>query len=200
MIKFLKNQTTMDEVMSPCHVLVFPAPAQGHISSMLKLAELLCGGGGGFHVTFLTPTYIHRRLSQHSDVTSRFSRRSFRLLPIPDGLQNDVRPGSFDVKEWLDSLRETAQPFLRDLLASNHDKDDSSPIHCVISDGILGFVLEIAEEMSVPVFYMRTLSACAFWAYFSLPDLIKSHELPFDSKLVYMTTSSVFICLLLLRL
>ncbi|KAH6802330.1 hypothetical protein C2S51_033776 [Perilla frutescens var. frutescens] len=162
-------------ILSPCHVLVFPAPAQGHINSMLKLAELLCAVG--FHVTFLTPTYIHRRLSQHSDFISRFSQRSFRLRPIPDRPQDDLRPGSFDVKEWLDSLRATAQPFLRDLLA----EDDSAPIDCVISDGILSFVLELAEETDVPVFYMRTLSACAFWAYFSLPDLIKSHQLPFDS-------------------
>ncbi|XP_057808728.1 7-deoxyloganetic acid glucosyltransferase-like [Salvia miltiorrhiza] len=163
--------------MSKCHVLIFPAPAQGHISSMLKLAELLCAVGS-FRVTFLAPAYIHRRLSQHSDTTSRFSRRSFRFHPIPDGPQEDLRPGTFDVKEWLDSLQATAQPFLRELLASTtHDP----PINCVICDGILSFVLQTAEEAAVPVLYMRTLSASAFWAYFCLPDLINSHELPFTN-------------------
>lgn len=173
--------------MSKPHVLIFPAPAQGHITSMLKLAELLCATAG-FRITFLTPTYIHRRLSQHSDAMSRFSRRSFRLLQIPDGPQDDLRPGSFDVKDWLDSLRTTAQPFLTELLASSHD-----PINCVICDGILSFVLQVAEEACVPVFYMRTLSACAFWVYFCLPDLIESQELPFNGKLINVPLlSSIF--------
>lgn len=179
----------MDEAKTQCHLLIFPAPAQGHVSSMLKLADLLCSTTA-FRVTFLTPTYIHRRLSQHSTTTSLFSRRSFRLLEIPDGSQEDVRPGTFDVMNWLDSLRSTAQPFLTELLSPNHDKDEDEdedatsfgPINCVICDGIMSFVLQVAEETGVPVFFMRTLSACAFWTYFSLPDLIKSHELPFHSK------------------
>ncbi|XP_047983374.1 7-deoxyloganetic acid glucosyltransferase-like [Salvia hispanica] len=157
--------------MSKPHILIFPAPAQGHITSMLNLAELLCATAS-FRVTFLVPAYIHRRLSQHSNAASRLSR----LHPIPnDRPHEDIRPGSFDVKDWLDSFRSTALPSLRELLA-----DDEDPIDCVISDGILSFVLEAAGEAGVPVFYMRTLSACAFWVYFCLPHLIQSQELPFD--------------------
>ncbi|KAL1535568.1 7-deoxyloganetic acid glucosyltransferase [Salvia divinorum] len=163
--------------MSKPHILIFPAPAQGHITSMLKLAELLCAAPG-FRVTFLVPAYIHRRLSNHSNATSRLRKLPFRLHPIPDnGHQEDIRPGSFDVKDWLDSLRMTAQPSLKELLA-----DEGDPIDCVISDGILSFVLEAAEEAGVPVFYMRTLSACAFWVYFCLPHLIQTQELPFNSN------------------
>ncbi|KAG6393502.1 hypothetical protein SASPL_147745 [Salvia splendens] len=160
--------------MSKLHILIFPAPSQGHITSMLNLAELLCATTS-FRVTFLVPAYIHRRLSQHSNATSRLNHLPLRLHPIPHGPHEDIRPGSFDVKDWLDSLSSTAQPSLRELLA-----DDEDPIDCVISDGILSFVLETAEEAGVPVFYMRTLSACAFWVYFCLPHLIQSQELPFD--------------------
>lgn len=189
----------MDEPKPKRHILIFPAPAQGHITSMLNLADLLCSATAAFNVTFLAPTYIHRRLSQHSAVTSLFGCRSFRPLPIPNSSQDDIRPGTFNVKNWLDSLRSTSQPFLRDLLSSNHDRDEDDDdgaasfgaINCVICDGILSFVLQVAEETGVPVFFMRTLSACAFWAYFCLPDIIKSNELPFHSKFTLLCTSSV---------
>lgn len=93
------------------------------------------------------------------------------------------------MKEWLDSVRAMAQPFLRELLGE--DEDDAGPIDCVICDGILSFVLEVGEETGVPVFYMRTLSASAFWAYFCLPRLIESHQLPFNSKLQHHRSFSL---------
>ncbi|KAI3458625.1 hypothetical protein Pfo_015288 [Paulownia fortunei] len=169
----------MDEPLRPPHVLIFPFPAQGHINSMLKLAELFCMTGG-FHVTFLTTTYIHRRLLQHSDIRLRFGR-SFRLQAIPDGLPEDSPRSFSDWMDWLDSLRATAKPLLKELLVSN-DGDAPGPITCVISDGVLSFVLDVGEETGIPVFYFRTISACAFWAYFCMPELIKAHELPFNSN------------------
>ncbi|RVW60759.1 hypothetical protein CK203_033589 [Vitis vinifera] len=49
------------------HVLVFPFPIQGHVNSMLKLAELL--SLAGLRITFLNSYYTHSPpppLHQHS--------------------------------------------------------------------------------------------------------------------------------------
>ncbi|PPS19493.1 hypothetical protein GOBAR_AA01088 [Gossypium barbadense] len=45
----------------PPHVLVFPFPLQGHINSMIKLAELLAIAG--FKLTFLNSHHNHERLT-----------------------------------------------------------------------------------------------------------------------------------------
>ena len=52
-------------------VLIFPCPLQGHVNSMLKLAEL--HALAGLHVTFLNTHSIQKRLLLHTDVESRFS-------------------------------------------------------------------------------------------------------------------------------
>ncbi|KAL0321900.1 UNVERIFIED_CONTAM: 7-deoxyloganetic acid glucosyl transferase [Sesamum calycinum] len=72
----------------PPHVLIFPLPMQGHINSMLKLAELFCLAN--LHVTMLLSEYTHGRLRRHANIESRFSRYpGFRVATIPDGLPED---------------------------------------------------------------------------------------------------------------
>jgi hypothetical protein len=52
------------------------------------------------------------------------------------------------------------------------------PVNCIIGDGILGFVGDVAIEVGVPFIYFRTVSACSFWAYFSIFDIIEGGQLP----------------------
>ncbi|KAJ9553659.1 hypothetical protein OSB04_017704 [Centaurea solstitialis] len=73
-----------------------------------------------------------------------------------------------------DSLAKVSGPLLRDMLLG------SPPVACLIADGINGFTIDAAEGTGVPVFFFRTISACAFWAYFCIPELISSGELPFQ--------------------
>jgi hypothetical protein len=54
------------------HVLVFPFPAQGHVNSMLKLAELLALAG--LQVTFLNTDHNHDRLVCYTIVLACFTR------------------------------------------------------------------------------------------------------------------------------
>ncbi|KAM7494835.1 hypothetical protein LguiB_029444 [Lonicera macranthoides] len=69
----------------PPHVLIFPLPIQGHVNSMLKIAELL--SDSGIHVTFLVSDHSHDRLLRYSSVHRRFScYPGFRFATISDGL------------------------------------------------------------------------------------------------------------------
>ncbi|MBA0665435.1 hypothetical protein Goklo_005290, partial [Gossypium klotzschianum] len=70
------------------HVLIFPFPAQGHVNSMLKLAELLALAS--LRVTFLNSEYNHESLVRHTDILSRFAQYpGFKFETIPDGLSQD---------------------------------------------------------------------------------------------------------------
>nr|BBC62115.1 glucosyltransferase 17 [Nemophila menziesii] len=167
-----------DTTMAP-HVVIFPFPAQGHVNSMLKLAELLCLAG--IHVTFLVSIDIHKRLVRNSDVESRFTSYStFKFETLPSEIYQD-NPHTNDLVAFLhNSLKVAAKPFLRELLKRDHYHEaNRPPITCIIADGIISFAIDLAEELGVSVIYFRTISACAFWAYFCIPQLMEAEELPF---------------------
>lgn len=62
-------------------------------------------------------------------------------------------------------------------------KEDSSdgfpPITCVIVDGFLQTVVDLAQEIGLPCLSFRTPSACSIWAYLCIPKLLENGELPF---------------------
>ncbi|PON87606.1 UDP-glucuronosyl/UDP-glucosyltransferase [Trema orientale] len=167
------------QVAPPPRVLIFPLPAQGHVSSMLKLAELLALAG--LHVTFLNTDHIHNRLVRCTDVETRLSKYpGFLFRTISDGLE-DHHPRTGDrIADVFFSMKEKTKPVLREMLVSGKLGSDDSPlVTCIISDGIFGgFTIDVAEELGVPIIHFRTASACYFWSYFSFPDLIESGELP----------------------
>ncbi|THG21624.1 7-deoxyloganetic acid glucosyltransferase-like [Camellia sinensis] len=168
------------QTLTPPHVLIFPLPAQGHVNSMLKLAELLCLSD--FHVTFLVSDHIHNRLLRQTNVHRRFEHYPrFRFETISDGIPTESsRSGSDFLTELIDSLRTVIKPLFRELFCSNRLSYESTrPVTCIIADGVLSFTIDVAEEMGIPIVYFRTISACAFWAYFCIPQLIESGDLPF---------------------
>ncbi|GMP23212.1 hypothetical protein CsSME_00000895 [Camellia sinensis var. sinensis] len=120
------------ETLAP-HVLIFPFPVQGHVNSMLKLAE--------------------------------------------------ARSGTDFLSDLLNSLRNVMKPLFKELIRSNRLSCESNrPITCILTDGVMSFAIDLAEEMGIPIIYFRTISACSFWAYFCIPELIEAGELPFKGN------------------
>ncbi|XP_050209061.1 7-deoxyloganetic acid glucosyl transferase-like [Mercurialis annua] len=157
---------------SPPHVLIFPVPAQGHVNSMLKLAELL--SISGIHVTFLNTDRSQELLTRFTDVQARFTNKypGFKFLTITDGLDHDS-PVLDPVMAMFDSMKLKSKPVFKKMLT-----DIRPEVDCVIGDGILGFIAETCFEVGVPVIHFRTVSACCFWACFNMPDMIEAGELP----------------------
>ncbi|KAM7499319.1 hypothetical protein LguiA_023733 [Lonicera macranthoides] len=178
----------MDQNSLPPHVLIFPFPAQGHVNSMLKLAELLCLAG--IHVTFLVSANTKDRLTRFSNVGTRFgSYPGFRLETLPETFQEI--PAQYLV-ELYNSVIETSQPFLSDLLLNNNlSSNTRKPVTFIISDGVFSFLVDIAQKIGIPIYYFRTISSCAFWAYFSIKKLIEFQELPFGGIDLDVRVSSV---------
>ncbi|PWA46533.1 7-deoxyloganetic acid glucosyltransferase [Artemisia annua] len=169
----------MDQETRPPHVLIFPLPLQGPVNSMFKLAELLCLSG--LHVTFLVTDNIHTRLLKYSNIQSRFdSYPGFRLESISDGLPEDHPRSGSGLMEMFDSLKTKNKILLKQLLTSGKLNSDSRrPVTCIIADGIMGYTFDVADEVGLPIIYVRTISACCLWVFFCLPKLIESGELPF---------------------
>lgn len=186
----------------PVHVLLFPFPAQGHILPMLNLAELL--SRAGLAVTFLNTEHLHARFSRTSGAVDRLSRLPrFRFRTIPDGLpKEDPRP-FLKLRDVVDSMSTRSRGEYKEILASS--TDGWPPVTCVVADGFLPLSLEVAEELRIPTFLLRTSSACSVWAYYSVPELIKKGELPFKGTILILlllllsVTSQVSVALFLIK-
>ncbi|GMN41379.1 hypothetical protein TIFTF001_010597 [Ficus carica] len=164
-------------------VLIFPLSAQGHVNSMLKLAELLALAG--LHVTFLNTEYIHDRLIRYTNMLSRFSRYpGFLFRTIADGLPEDHPRSGDRFMEVVDSMNETTKPLFKEMLVSGELGSEISPkVTCIIADGIFGkFTNDVSEELGIPIILFRTISSCAVWSYFFLTKLIEIGELPIKGK------------------
>lgn len=162
----------------PPHILIFPLPLQGPVNSMLKLAELLCLGG--LHVTLLVTDHIHHRLQRHSNIHTRFQcYPGFRIRTISDGLP-EKHPRGDKFLELIESLRTNTKPLFKEMLQSC-----GTGISCVIADGVLGFPCDVANDVGIPIFSVRTISAACLWVFFSLPQLIHSREIPFQGEFAF---------------
>jgi len=144
----------------PPHVLIFPLPAQGHVNSMLKLAELL--SLAGLHVTFLNTDYNHDRLLRYTNILTRFSCfPGFQFKTIPDGLPPDHPRSGDDFMDLFDSLNSVTKPLFREMLFSGQSNSNSSgrSVTCIIADGIFSFPIDVGNELGIPVIHFRTISA-----------------------------------------
>lgn len=163
---------------------MLPFPAQGHIKPMLCLAELLCHHAGN-HVTFVNTHHNHRRLTNlQDDLSSRYPTLHFES--ISDGLPEDhPRGGLNDIVNLIWSIQDVTKPLFRDMLRRSCESNGQRrppPVSCVITDGIMSFAVDAAVELQMKVIVFRTFSASSLWAYFCLPKVIETGEIPFTDK------------------
>ncbi|MQM09189.1 hypothetical protein Taro_042057 [Colocasia esculenta] len=160
------------------HAVCVPYPAQGHINPMMKLAKLL--HARGFHITFVNTEYNHRRLLNSRGPTALDGLPDFRFHTIPDGLPpSDPADGTQHIPSLCKSTMNTCLPHFRDLLARlNEVQGEVPPVSCIVSDGIMSFTLDAAEELGVPEVLFWTTSACGFMAYIHYKDVVDKGLLP----------------------
>lgn len=160
------------------HAVCIPYPAQGHINPMLKLAKLL--HSHGFHITFVNTDFNHRRLLKSRGPAALDGLPSFRFESIPDGLPpTDVDvDATQDIPSLCQSTRRLClQPF-RELLSKLNSSSTTPPVSCIVSDGVMSFTLDAAEELGVPEVLFWTTSACGFLAYLHYHQLVQRGYTP----------------------
>ncbi|ONK75583.1 uncharacterized protein A4U43_C03F18430 [Asparagus officinalis] len=150
------------------HAVLVPYPAQGHINPMLRLGKLL--HAKGFHVTFVNTEYNHRRLVRSWGPGVVKGVDGFRFETIPDGLPPSDVEATQDIPALCDSTtRNCLEPFRQLLRKLN---SNSPPVSCIVSDGVMSFTLDAAEELGVPEVLFWTTSACGFMAYLHYHELV----------------------------
>ena len=77
-------------------------------------------------------------------------------------------------------MKKTTKPLLKAMLVSGELGSGISPsVTCIIADGIFAtLVSDIGDELGIPVILFRTISACCFWPYFFVSQLVETGELP----------------------
>ncbi|KZV28905.1 7-deoxyloganetin glucosyltransferase-like [Dorcoceras hygrometricum] len=154
------------------HAVCIPYPAQGHVNPMLKLAKIL--HSKGFHITFVNTEFNHRRLLRSRGHNSLDGIDGFRFEAIPDGLPPSDADATQDIPTLCESTTTTCIGPFRDLLAKLNDTALSNvpPVTCIVSDGVMSFTVQAAEELGIPEVLLWTPSACGFYAYTQYAKLL----------------------------
>ena len=159
---------------------------------MLNLAQLV--SLSGLNVTFLNTDHNHNRL--HADILDRFACfPGFQFKSIPDGLPADHPRAGYRSMEVFDSIKLVTEPLFKEMMSSGQlNSATGQSVTCIIADGSLSFPIDVGNELGIPVIHFRTISACSFWAYFCIQDMIEAGELPIRGNLSH--SGQIRICLL----
>ncbi|KAK9177053.1 hypothetical protein WN944_029072 [Citrus x changshan-huyou] len=161
----------MEQTRVP-HVVLLPFPAYGHIKPMLSLAKLF--SHAGFRITFVNTEQYHDRLFGNTDVTAFYKHfPNFLCTSIPDGLPPDNPRFGIYIKDWFCSNKPVSKLAFRQLLMT----PGRLPT-CIISDSIMSFAIDVAEELNIPIITFRPYSAYCSWSDFHFSKLAEEGELP----------------------
>ncbi|KAA8546791.1 hypothetical protein F0562_003220 [Nyssa sinensis] len=162
------------------HAVCVPYPSQGHVTPLMQLAKLL--HSRGFYITFVNTEFNHNRLVRSKGPDSVKGLPDFRFATIPDGLPPSDRDATQDVRALCDSTRKNCLGPFRDLLAKLNSSSDVPPVKCIVSDGVMSFAIEAAEELGIPEAQLWTASACSFMAYLHYREIVKRGIIPFKDE------------------
>lgn len=163
--------------MQKPHAVCIPFPAQGHINPMLKLAKIL--HFKGFHITFVNTEFNHQRLLKSQGSESINRHPSFCFETIPDGLPpSENLDVTQDIPSLCKSTSETCIEPFRKLIKKLNDTTTTPPVSCIISDGVMSFTLDAADELQIPEVLFWTTSACGFLAYAHYETLRQNRFVP----------------------
>ncbi|KAK6916132.1 hypothetical protein RJ641_018993 [Dillenia turbinata] len=133
------------ESMKP-HVVCIPAPLEGHISPLLKLAQLL--QHRGFHVTFVHSEPNLQRLINSKALDSLSGFNGFQFAAFNDGLPPTTARRLLDLSDLAISLPIHGLKSFRDLIIRLNNSSNNPPVSFIVSDASMWFTLKVAEENS----------------------------------------------------
>ncbi|XP_076925124.1 7-deoxyloganetin glucosyltransferase-like [Bidens hawaiensis] len=157
------------------HVVCIPAPLQGHINPMLKLAKIL--HSKGFLITFVNTEFNHQRLLRSQGLDALDGLPSFRFETIPDGLQPPENTNaSQDIPTLAKSVDETCLGPFKSLVAKVNES--YAPVTCIVADVLMGFTFAAATELGIPEIALWTSGAASLICYNQYPKLLENKLMP----------------------
>lgn len=152
------------------HAVCIPLPAQGHINPMLKLAKLL--HFKGFHITFVhTEFNYHRLLNSKPSGFLNSLPDDFQFATIEDGLPPTNPRGILDLPALCKVIPVHGLRSFRSLIAKLSASSNLPDVTCIVSDGVMSFTLEAAQEFGIPEVLLFTPSGCGMLGYLYFEEL-----------------------------
>ncbi|KAL7595699.1 hypothetical protein Lser_V15G30800 [Lactuca serriola] len=169
----------MGSIQKKPHALCLPAPAQGHINPMLKVAKIL--HSKGFHITFVNTEFNHQRLVKYQGSDALHGYPSFCFETIPDGLPPPQNPDETQVFPILwKSMDETCLGPFKSLLTKLNAS--SSPVTCIVADLFMGFTLDAAKELDIPEIVLWTSGVGALMCVHEQSNLLERGLVPREAS------------------
>ncbi|CAI9291517.1 unnamed protein product [Lactuca saligna] len=170
----------MGSIQKKPHALCLPAPAQGHINPMLKVAKIL--HSKGFHITFVNTEFNHQRLIKSQGSEALHGLPSFCFETIPDGLPPPQNPDETQVFPTLwKSMDETCLAPFKSLLTKLNAS--SSPVTCIVADLFMGFTLDAAKELDIPEIVLWTSGVSALMCVHEQNNLLERGLVPREGNI-----------------
>ncbi|WCJ19741.1 7-deoxyloganetic acid glucosyltransferase [Euphorbia peplus] len=158
------------------HVLIFPAPGNSHLHCMLKLAEILCLSGLN-HITFVNFESIHESIGDiRSHFTSKYPKFQFKSIPDCKSMNEGPKDFAEWLGEFLNATKMKSKPVFKELLM------EISPRVTYIIGDMMGFIHDVAVEVGIPCVQFHSISACAMWVYYCVPNIVAAHQLPIKGE------------------
>ncbi|EOY17950.1 UDP-Glycosyltransferase superfamily protein, putative [Theobroma cacao] len=153
-------------------LVLFPLPLQGHINPMLHLANIL--HSRGYSITIIHTNFNSPDPSNYPHFTFHF---------FSENLPEDGTCAT-DLIAFLSLLNTRCGPPFRHCLANLLSETSEEPVACLISDAILYFTQEVANELKLPRLVLRTGAASSFCVFTAFPLLKERGYIPIqDSRL-----------------
>ena len=141
------------------------------------LAELLLDVG--FLITFVNSDYNHDRLERVMDIPAFYNRSpGFRFVSISNGLPLDQPRLGPIILQLFFNTRTMSKPLFRELLISQRQSTERSPLTCIIADGLMCFAIDVTEELGVPIITFPIHGSHGMHT----SNLIEEGEVPFQGK------------------
>lgn len=139
----------------PPHVLVFPAPGQGHINPMFQFAQTLASHG--LAVSLVITTYITKTMHAHTGKVN--------VEPISDGFDDAGWEASMSPEVYVGHFREVGSRSLLDLVLRL--SSSNSPPTCIVYDSFLCWALDVAKRCGLVAASFFTQSCAVNLAFYN---------------------------------
>ncbi|CAN1143951.1 UDP-glycosyltransferase 76B1 [Linum perenne] len=157
-------------------LLLFPLPAQGHITPMLQLANILYSRG--FSITIIHTSFNAPNPSNYPDF-------AFHSIHLSSSVYDASSSGSsIDILALLASLNTTLvnqfQEVLRQLISESLQQEE--PVACLITDANWHFTQDVADSLPLPRIVLRTSNVSSFLVYESIPLFCDKGYIPLQAS------------------
>ncbi|KAJ1258920.1 hypothetical protein BS78_10G113000 [Paspalum vaginatum] len=155
--------------MSKTHVVILPAPAQGHVTPLMELSHRLVDHG--FEVTFVNTEMQHARVLRALPAGSGTAAiGGIHLASIPDGLANDEDRS--DLNKLTDSCHRHMPGNLERLVAEM-EAAGRPKVKWFVGDLTAGFCFEVVRKLGIRVASLWPASAACLATLLNIPKLIE---------------------------